>query len=131
MTSLIDYYSVLLVSCILQSLGSKYTCTTWVYRFVMRSQATLKKRSCFRSSGRVTITAEWELFFSSCQLFCFWVKISSFSCNNNPKKTEKKDFAAARLATISATRWTGNILFFKGGLSLLHTLSCHGARDVR
>ena len=37
-----------------------------------------------------------------------------------PKKSfgqkKKKDFAAARLATISATRWTGNKLFFKGGL---------------
>ena len=35
----------------------------------------------------------------------------------NPQKGgEKTDFAAARLATISATRWTGNKLFFKGGL---------------
>ena len=40
------------------------------------------------------------------------------------KKKKKKggggvggDFAAARLATISATRWTGNKLFFKGGLT--------------
>ena len=34
------------------------------------------------------------------------------------KKTKKKkDFAAARLATISATRYTENKLFFKGGLS--------------
>ena len=36
-----------------------------------------------------------------------------------PKKKKKKDFAAARLATISATRYTGNKLFFKGGLSFL------------
>ena len=30
---------------------------------------------------------------------------------------EKKDFPAARLATITATRWTGNKLFSKGGLT--------------
>ena len=29
---------------------------------------------------------------------------------------EQKDFAAARLATTSATCWTGIKLFFKGGL---------------
>ena len=75
----------------------------------------------------VYITGEWELFF-----FIlpppppnFWVKISSFSYpppppqKKTPKKTgKKKDFAAARLATISVTRWTGNKLFFKGGLRI-------------
>ena len=31
-------------------------------------------------------------------------------------KKEKKSFAAAQMATIAATRWTGNKLLFKGGL---------------
>ena len=59
-------------------------------------------------------------FFQFFQFTIFGVQISKFSY---PKKKEKqkklkkkkKDFAAARLATISATRWTGNKLFFKGG----------------
>ena len=33
------------------------------------------------------------------------------------KNTKKKYFAASRLATIMATRWTGNNFFFKGGLT--------------
>ena len=56
------------------------------------------------------ITAEWELFYF------FWSTISSFSYQKKPPE-KKKDFAAARVAIISATRWTGNKLFFKGGLT--------------
>ena len=67
------------------------------------------------------ITAEWELYFFI--LPFFWgegVNISSFSYPK--KKKKKKGFAAARLATISATRYTGNKHFFKGGLVLCFTL---------
>ena len=42
------------------------------------------------------------------------------------KKQEKKKFADARLATISATRWTGNKLFFKGGLIVYGDLAVNG-----
>ena len=48
----------------------------------------------------------FSLFFFFCQDFIIFL----------PKKNrKKKDFAAARLATISATRYTGNKFFFKGG----------------
>ena len=61
------------------------------------------------------ITAEWELFFSFCNFFhLFFRKKKDIFL---PKKRRgKKDIAAAQLATISATRWTGNNIFFKGGL---------------
>ena len=58
------------------------------------------------------ITAEWELFFFILPIFFFWSRFHNFLT----KKKEKKNFAAARLATISPTRYTGNKLFFKGGL---------------
>ena len=75
------------------------------------------------------ITAEWELFFFHFAQFFFFfggggVKISSFYYK---KTTKKLDFAAARLAAISATRYTGNKLFFKGGLTrntLTYFLAC-------
>ena len=61
----------------------------------------------------VYITAEWELFF-----FILppkknvWSKFHHF-LTKIKKKGGKKDFASARLATISATRWTGNKLFLR------------------
>ena len=52
-------------------------------------------------------------FFLFCPFFIFiLVKISSFSY---PKKKNGFFFAAAQLATILATHFTGNKLFFKGG----------------
>ena len=67
------------------------------------------------------ITAERELFFFHFAHFFLLVNISSFSYKKKKKRKKKrkkkKDFAAARLATISATRYTGNKLFFKGGLN--------------
>ena len=61
------------------------------------------------------ITTEWELFFFSfCQFFFFLSKFHYFFQKKNGKE---KKIAAARPTTISATRWTGNKLFFKGGLS--------------
>ena len=51
------------------------------------------------------ITAEWNILFFSYQ-------------KKKKKEKKKKDIATARLATISATRWTGNKLFFKGGLKI-------------
>ena len=44
-------------------------------------------------------------------------KFQFFSYPKKRKKVEKKEFAAARVAIILATRWTGNTFFFKGGLS--------------
>ena len=64
-----------------------------------------------------------NLFFSFCQFFFFFVKISfSYQKQTKQKNGKKKDFAAARLATISDTRWTGNKLFFKGGIK---SVSCY------
>ena len=54
------------------------------------------------------IIAEWKFFF-----FHF---ANLFLVKKKEKKRKKEDNAAARLATISATCWTGNKLFFKGGL---------------
>ena len=55
-------------------------------------------------------------FFFHFALFFFFVsRFHHFLTKKKKKKKEKKDFAAARLATISATRYTGNRLFFKDG----------------
>ena len=56
-------------------------------------------------------------FFFHFALF-FLVKISSFSYQ---KKREKNNLATARLSAISATHYTGNKLFFKGGLTYHRT----------
>ena len=58
------------------------------------------------------IRAEWKRF----SIFVFFVSknVSTFLT----KKGEGGELAAARVAIISATRWTGNKLFFKGGLSV-------------
>ena len=58
------------------------------------------------------ITAEWELFFFILPFFFVFVKIHHF-LTQKKQKPKKKDFAAARLATISATRYTGNKLFLR------------------
>ena len=83
-------------------------------------QATLKKMLFPVQRSGEDITAEWELFFFILPFFEFSSKILIFSY---PKK-RKKDKVAARLATISSTRWTGNKLFFKGGLSTVY--GCEG-----
>ena len=76
-----------------------------------RGQATLEKMLFPVKRPGDFNTAEWELFFSFCHFF-FFLKISTFSYQ---KQTNRgiKDFAAARLATVSATRWTGNKLFLR------------------
>ena len=71
------------------------------------------KKSCFRWSGRVSILLPTGNFF-----FFFFFALSLFFGVQNfiiflPKKKGKKDFAATRLATISATRWTGNKLYLR------------------
>ena len=61
------------------------------------------------------ITAEWELFFLILHFFFFFGQ--NFIIFLPQKKYRFFFFvAAARLAIIPATRWTGNKLFFKGGL---------------
>ena len=67
-------------------------------------QATLTKIVVLRQDEY--IRADWEVFPSVFRYYFLTKK---------RKKEKKKDFAAARLATISATHWTGNKLFFKGG----------------
>ena len=63
------------------------------------------------------ITAEWDLFlFILPKRICS--KISIFLTKKKEIEEKIKDIAASRLATISATRWTGNKLFFKDGLSM-------------
>ena len=66
----------------------------------------------------VYITAEWDFFFFILPKKYFLGQNFIIFLPPPPqkKKEKKKDFAAARLATISATRWTGNKVFFKGGL---------------
>ena len=58
-------------------------------------------------------TAEWDFFFFFILPFIFG---STFSYQKKKKNGKKKDFVAARLATISATRWTGNKLFLRVAL---------------
>ena len=55
------------------------------------------------------IRAEWELFFLFFSIFLKYFFQTLFSPGKN------KYFAAARLATILATRWTGNRLFSMDG----------------
>ena len=69
---------------------------------------------CFRWSDRVTKKGATGDVFSPFFLQkkkknCFLQKWTIFS--DPPKKVGKKKIAAARLPTIRATRWTGNILF--------------------
>ena len=58
------------------------------------------------------ITAEWEFFFPFCPFFFVGQDFIIFLQKKYKKKQKKKGFAAARLATISATRYTGNKTFF-------------------
>ena len=78
-------------------------------------RATLKKNIVSGpAAGCVYYCRMGTFFFHFAPKIFFWSKFHHFLTNK--KKGEKKeDFAAARLATISATRWTG---FFKGGLSV-------------
>ena len=69
------------------------------------------------------ITAEWELFFFYFLIFYFFLGQKFHFFTQKKKETEKKeDFAAARPAIITANRWTGNKLFFKGGLKYKYVL---------
>ena len=65
-------------------------------------------------------TAEQELFFSCCLFFVFFVFFVFWGGGGGGeyflterRERKKKDIAVARLATISATRWTGNKLFLR------------------
>ena len=77
-------------------------------------EATLKKNVVSGPAAGCVYNCRMGTFFSHFAPKKFGVKISSFSYQKK-KGGKKKDFAAARLATISATRWTEK-LFFKGGL---------------
>ena len=61
--------------------------------------------------------ADWGLLFS----------FFSPPKNGQYFPTKKKKIAAARLATITATRWTGNRLFFVDSL-VLHT--CTSEKEI-
>ena len=57
-------------------------------------------------------------FFSFCHFTFFWViLIFSYKKKKKEERGNKKEIAAARLATISATRWTGNKLFLRVALA--------------
>ena len=84
-------------------------------------QATLKEMLIPVQRLGEYITAEsWQLFFHFANsLFFFFC--GGGGGGGGGKKQQKwggggELFAAARLATISATHWTGNHPFFKGGL---------------
>ena len=57
------------------------------------------------------------LFFQF-SIFFFPQKKFQFFSYKKRKKDKKRETAAARVAIISATCWTGNKLFFKGGLNV-------------
>ena len=61
------------------------------------------------------ITAEWELFF----FILPPTNLFFLNKNKNSIFSYKKNqyIAATQLVTISATRWTGKKLYFKGGLT--------------
>ena len=93
------------------ALGRHKSCEDYIRRWLQYSpicghpQATLKK-SCIRSSGEVSLLLQNGIFFSFCHIFHYFL-------NTNPPPPpprKKENFAAARLATISDTRWTGNKL---------------------
>ena len=62
------------------------------------------------------ISGEWEHFFHILEIFLFSQHYPHSFYTTGKNILKKKDFAASRLATIMATRWTGNKLFFKNGL---------------
>ena len=70
------------------------------------TQATLKKNIVSGPAAGCVYYCRMGTFFFHFAPKKLFVKISSFSYK------KKKGFAAVRLATISATRWTGNKLFF-------------------
>ena len=77
--------------------------------------ASLKKKICFRWTGRVSKKVRLGTFFF---IFAKKEKMDNIFL---PKKhkffgEKKKKIAAAQLATITATRWTGNRLFFVDSL---------------
>ena len=76
----------------------------------------LKKKLFLVQRPGVYITAEWDFFFFYFAAQKIFGQNFIIFLQKKNKKREKKDFPAARLATISATGWTGNIFFFKGGL---------------
>ena len=90
--------------------------------FTVSIEATLKKILSPVQRPGVYITAEWELFFHFAQKKNFFGQNFIIFLPTKKEKGKKKDFAATRLATISATRWTGNKVFFKGGLSVHNPL---------
>ena len=59
--------------------------------------------------------ADGKLFFQF-SIFFFTKKNSVLLLPNKKKRKKKEEIAAARVAIISATRWTGNKLFLQGGL---------------
>ena len=55
-------------------------------------------------------------FFSNFQFFSPQKMSVLLLPKKKKKKEKKKEIGATKVAIISATRWTGNKLFFKGGL---------------
>ena len=63
------------------------------------------------------ISGEWVHFFSHFQDLTFFSSIFHIISIQQKKNISKEiNCAASRLATIMATRWTENKLFFKGGV---------------
>ena len=86
----------------------------WTSRDI--DEATLKKNIVSGPAAECVYYCRMGTFFFH---FALKKKIGQNFIIFLPKKKRgggNKDFAAARLATISATRWTGKKLFFKCGL---------------
>ena len=69
------------------------------------------------------ISAEWIHFFPHFRDFVFFQHFPHNFYIEKKIYYKKKDFAASRLATIMVTRWTGNKVFFKGGLMYVRLIS--------
>ena len=77
----------------------------------------LEKMLCLVQRPGESMRADWDLFFFIFNKKKIFNNIFTIFLPNKKEKGGKKIVAAARLPIISATRCTGNKLFFKGGPS--------------
>ena len=80
------------------------------------------KKVSFLSSGRVRIFVPTGTLFSFFRFFRFFfpkILVIFLPKGGKKKGGGERDFAAARMAIIWATRYTGDKLFFKDGLNMV------------
>ena len=69
-----------------------------------------------RAAGWLKKVRLETFFFHFCKIIFFFLKVDNIFLQKKKLKRKKKKIAAARLAFILATRWTGNTIFFMDSL---------------